>query len=109
MKVSFGSVMRDVQLTTLALAIGFGLALIQLAEGVAFFIEGLAEHGRNARDVLGFPGLPVEGNSLSWVFGGHLFSFGQLVTGLIMLGVVWVVAVLVRRRPEPDVPSAEPA
>ena len=105
MKVSFGSVMRDVQLTTLAFAIGFGLALIQLAEGVAFFIEGLAEHGHNVRDVLDFPGIPAEGNSLTWVFGGHLFSFGQFVIGLIMLGVVWVAAVLVRRKAQP----AEPA
>ncbi len=101
--------MRDVQLTTLAFAIAFGLALIQMAEGVAYFVEGLAEHGHNLRDVLGFPGLPVEGNSLSWVWGGHLFSFGQFVIGLIALGVVWLAAVLVRRRAQPDPPQTEPA
>jgi hypothetical protein len=33
MKVGFGTVTRDVQLTTLALAIAFGLALINTAEG----------------------------------------------------------------------------
>jgi hypothetical protein len=109
MKVGFGAVIRDVQLMTLALAIGFGLALIQMAEGVAYFIEGLAEHGHNVRDVLSFPGLPVEGNSLGWVFGGHLFAFGQLVIGLTMLGVVWVAAVLVRRYAQPDPPQTEAA
>ena len=94
--------MRDVQLTTLALAIGFGLALIQTAEGVAFFIEGLAEHGRGVHDLLAFAAVPAEGNSLSWVFGGHLFSFGQLVIGLIELGVVLLAAMLVRRHAQAD-------
>jgi hypothetical protein len=104
MKVGFGSVMRDVQLTTLALAIAFGLSLIQIAEGVASFIEGLTQHGSGAHQAQFEFGV-----SLSWVFGGHLFAFGQLVQGLIMLGVVWVVAWLVRRRAQPDLPPAEPA
>jgi len=107
MKVHFGTIMRDVQLTTLALAIGFGLALLNTAEGVADFIEGVAEHGHAVHDVLGFTPLPAEGDSLTWVFGGHLFAFGPLVIGLIELGVVWVAAVLVRRMARPDPPQAE--
>jgi hypothetical protein len=39
MKVHFGTVMRDVQLTTLALAIAFGLALLETAQGVANFLR----------------------------------------------------------------------
>jgi hypothetical protein len=101
--------MRDVQLTTLALAIGFGLSLINTASGFASFIEGLAEHGHGVHDVLGFPTFPAEGNSLTWVWGGHLFAFGSFVIGLIELGVVWVAAVLVRRRAQPDPPPAEAA
>ena len=109
MKADFGTVMQDVQLTTLALAIGFGLALIQMAEGVAYFIQGLAVHGSGVHDIPGFPTLPAEANALTWVFGGHLFEFGQLVNGLIELGVLLLVAILVRRHAQPDAPPAEAA
>jgi hypothetical protein len=102
MRVHFGTVMRDVQLTTLALAIGFGLALIQTAEGLANFVEGVTQHGSGASEVrFEF------GPSLNWTLGGHLFAFGQLVQGLIELAVVALAAVLARRLARPAASHAD--
>ena len=96
--------MRDVQLMTLALAIAFGLALLETAQGVANFVQGLAEHGSGAREAqFAF------GTSLNWRFGGHLFAFGGFVEGLIELAVVLLAAILVRRHAQSDSPPAETA
>jgi hypothetical protein len=96
MKVGLVGVLRDVPLTTLALAIGFGLALIQTAQGLATFVEGVTQHGSGAHEIrFEF------GPSLNWFVGGHLFAFGQLVQGLIELAVVALAAVLVRRLTRP--------
>lgn len=99
MKVDLAGVLRDVQLTTLAFAIALGWSLYQAALGVATFIESVTVHSHGFG---GFPGVafafPVQaGYGLTWVWGHHIFAFGQLVLGLIELGAVLLAAALVRR------------
>jgi hypothetical protein len=103
MKADLAGVLRDVPLTTLAFAIALGWSLYQTALGVATFVEGLTAHGHGLRPFADFVGLPQEGTSLTWIWGGRVFTFGQLVLGLVELGTVLLVAMLVRRhssRPE---------
>lgn len=96
MKLDLEGIVRDVPLRTLALGIALGYSLLAAANGVAAFIEGLAAHGHGVHDLVGnyFPGSQY---SLTWIFGGHVFTFGPLVQGLIELGTVLLVAALVRR------------
>lgn len=98
MKVDFAGVIRDVQLATLAFAIALGWSLYQAALGVGIFIEGVTVHERGVNQFTGFLTLPQEGTGLTWIWGNHLFIFGQLVLGLIELGTVLLVAMLVRRK-----------
>ena len=101
MKLDLGGIVRDVPLSTLALGIALGYSLLATANGVATFIEGLAEHGHGVHDLVGnyFPGSQY---GLTWIFGGHVFAFGQLVLGLIELGTVLLVAGFVRRSARAD-------
>ena len=92
MKTDLVGVLRDVPLTTLALAIALGLSLIQIAQGVAAFITDATQHGHDLNE-----GLGLYGGGLNWFCGHHLFAFGQFVTGLIELGTVLLIALLVRR------------
>ena len=88
---------RDAPLVTLALGIAAAYALLDIAHGVAGFIEGLLTNQSSDG------GLPISfltgGNDgLSWRLGHRVLTFDRLVTGLIELGVVVSAAVLVRRR-----------
>jgi hypothetical protein len=98
MKINLMGLLRDVSLTTLAFAIALGWSLYQFAYGMATFVEGVTVHSRGFDQQLGgFASLPQYGESLTWVWGHHLFTFGQLVMGLIELGTVLLVTMLVRR------------
>jgi hypothetical protein len=90
-------VLRDASLTTIAFAIALGYALLQTAEGVAYFVEGVTAHSHDFGR-FGLASLPQYGQSLTWVWGHRLFTFGQLVSGLIELGTILLVAAFVRRR-----------
>ena len=95
MKTNLIGVLRDVQLSTLALAIALGWSLYQTALGVGTFIEGVTTRASPESGCTGYvPGL---GTGLTWVWGDHVFSFGQFVMGLIELVTVLLIAALVRR------------
>ena len=101
MKTNLVGVLRDVPLTTLAFAIALGLSLIQIAEGAATFITDVTQHGHDLN-----PGFGLYAGGLNWVWGHHLFAFGQFVSGLIELGTVLLIALLVRRfSSRADVPN----
>jgi hypothetical protein len=93
------NVLRDVSLTTLALAIPLGWSLYQTGQGVAYFVEGIAAH-RSPGVLHGGSFFPVSGGiaggPLTWVVGGRILTFDQLVMGLIELGLVLAVAIYVR-------------
>lgn len=108
MKVNLAGVLRDIPLTTLAFAIALGWSLYQLAYGVGIFIEGVTSHGDGLNRV-GFLDLPQYGTALTWVWGHHLFAFGQFVFGLLEVGTVLLVAMLVRRFSSPTAPPAAAA
>lgn len=95
MNGDLGQIIRDVPLRTVALGIALGYALLQTAQGVATFFEDLSVHGSAAHEVPSL--ITVPQYNLNWVFGGHVFAFGQLVFGLLELGTVLLVAALVRR------------
>jgi hypothetical protein len=59
---------------------------------VAAFITDATQHGHGLNE-----GLGLYGGGLSWVWGHHLFAFGQFVTGLIEFGTVLLIALRVRR------------
>jgi hypothetical protein len=97
MKTNLIGVLRDVQLATLAFAIALGWSLYQAASGLATFVEGVTVHSHGFDQFGPLASLPQYGESLTWVWGHHLFTFGQLVMGLIELGTVLLVTMLVRR------------
>jgi hypothetical protein len=85
--------LRDVQLGTIALAIALGWSLYQTALGVATLVETYIASGTG-----GWTGyVSAQGIGLTWVWHHHVFTFGQLVLGLIELGTVLLVAAYVRR------------
>jgi hypothetical protein len=95
MKSNLLGPLRDAQVGTLALAIALGWSLYQTALGIATLIEGaLTRTG----GLGGFTGYVQSGLGLTWVWHHRVFTFGQLVLGLIELGTVLLVAVFVRRR-----------
>jgi hypothetical protein len=97
-KQGLANVLRDVSLTTLALAIALGWSLYQTGQGVAYFVEGIAAHRSGSLNGGSFVPVSggVAGGPLTWVVGGRLLTFDQLVMGLIELGLVLAVAIYVR-------------
>jgi hypothetical protein len=93
MKTNFLGPLRDVQLGTLALAIALGWSLYQTAAGVATFVETWVASGTS-----GWAGyVSAQTLGLTWVWHHHVFTFNQLVLGLIEFGTVLLVAAYVRR------------
>jgi len=83
-----------------------------MALGLAVFVEGVTVHGHRVNEFGGFFSLPQEGTSLTWIWGHRIFTFGQLVLGLVELGTVLLVAMLVRRmsaRADEDASPAGPS
>jgi len=93
MRIDLGQLIRDVPLRTLALAIAIGYALLETARGLGYFITVLTEHGHDVGEAFSYG----YGGTMTWVWGHHVFSFGQLATGLVELGAVLLVAALVQR------------
>ena len=94
MRESLDRLIRDLTLTTLALAIAGGWALFQVASGLANAITTLLNH---------FPpgdlyGRPSYYGVLAWRVGDRILAVGDLVKGLIELALVIAVAVLIRFR-----------
>jgi hypothetical protein len=88
--------LRDRPLTTLALGIAAGYALLDVGRGVDGLVEGLVTHQSH-------PDVPFDLTSgspggLSWAVGHRVLTFDKLLLGLIELAVVVAVALLVRRR-----------
>src|SRR3954462_6077598 len=88
---------RDAPLTTLALGIAAGFALLDLGRGVSSFVEGLLTH-RSQAD--GFPSSFFTGSSggLTWQVGHRVLTLDRILTGLIELAVVAAAAIIVARR-----------
>jgi hypothetical protein len=92
--------LRDATLLTLAFAIALGWSLFQFAHGVATFLDALVTHlppGSNNR----FIPFYSDGGGLTWVVGRHVVSLDGVFTGLVEVGVVLLVAAIVRRRMAP--------
>jgi hypothetical protein len=96
---------RDAPVTTLALGIAGGFALLDLARGVSSFVEGLLTNQSHSD---GFPGSLLAGTSggLSWQVGHRVLTFDRLLSGLIELAVVATAAILIARRPR-ELPPPE--
>lgn len=93
-KQEFEKLLSDTTLVTLALAIGFGWSLYELAHGVADTIDGLLTHIPSGQS--GFPG--VVGSGLTWYIGDRVLTLDEAFVGLVELAAVAAVAVLIRRR-----------
>jgi hypothetical protein len=85
-------VLRDVTLTTLALAIALGWSLYETVYGLAYFITTLLQRF-SPSELAGGGSL----GDLSWPVGNHVLAFGPLLRGLIEVSVVLVVVAFVRR------------
>lgn len=90
--------LREAMLVTIALGIGLGWSLFQVAQGVATSVSGLLTK---------YPASELAGYSnsqpLTWIVHGRVLTFASLLTGLIELAVVLAVAVYLtsRARPHP--------
>jgi hypothetical protein len=93
--------LRDTTLLTLAFAIALGWSLFQFASGVATFLDALVT--RLPPDSINSRFYPVSGDGfgLTWVVGRHVVSLDGVFTGLVEVGVVLLVAAIVRRRIAP--------
>jgi hypothetical protein len=94
LRQNFDRLIRDLTLTTFALAIAGGWALFQVASGLANTITVLLNH---------FPPDELRSSSsyfgvLAWRVGGRILTLGDLVKGLIELAVVVAVALWIRSR-----------
>jgi len=83
---------RDVTFITLALAIAVGWSLFQVAAGFGDLVMALlTDYPSDAEITASQLYAP-----LTWDVGGRIVTLGPLVRGLVELGVVIVVAWLVR-------------
>ena len=94
MRETIERLVRDVTLVTLALAIGLGWSLFQVAQGVADFVTNLLRHVPSEDVRLGI----TSAQPLTWVVGDRILTLYSLLTGLIEFAVVLAVALLVLRR-----------
>jgi hypothetical protein len=98
MRADIERLLRDATFTTIAFAIAFGWALLQLAQGVSYLVTEAVQKTPG-----GVAGGPDSG--LAFAVGNHVFDFQPLVAGLVQFGVVLLVVLLLRRwvgaRPRP--------
>jgi hypothetical protein len=97
MRRALDSLLRDLTLVSIALAIALGWSLFQLASGVSdlitlFFVNYDAENAA------------AFGSSqpLTWTVGDRVLSFYPLLRGAVQLVVVLAVALFIRSRYEAD-------
>jgi hypothetical protein len=84
------NILRDVTMTGLAFAIAIGWSLLQVAQGVSTFVEGLATHVSDQGS--------FAAGAMTWTVGHHVLTIDGLVTGLVELAVVLATAAYVRSR-----------
>ena len=99
MRETIDRLLRDVTLTSLAVAIALGWSLFQVAQGVSDLVTNLVTH-RSASDLLDLSSF----RPLTWVVGGRILSLYSLVSGLVDFAVVLAVALLVLRYSRRDAP-----
>lgn len=97
MRDDLGKLLRDTTLVTLALAIGFGWSLFQLAQGVAEFIDTLTANVSKSVSLGFFVEVPGFGG-LTWRVGNRVIVLDGILKGLIELAVVSAAAMFVQRR-----------
>ncbi|HEY4346668.1 MAG TPA: hypothetical protein VGM80_03700 [Gaiellaceae bacterium] len=88
------NILRDVTMTGLAFAIAIGWSLLQVAQGVSTFVEGLATHVSDQGSYAG----SFAAGAMTWTVGHHVLTIDGLVTGLVELAVVLATAAYVRSR-----------
>jgi large-conductance mechanosensitive channel len=91
MQEAIDRLVRDVTLVTLALAIGLGWSLFQVAQGVADVVTNLLRHVPPGDVRLGF----TSAQPLTWIVGDRVLTLNSLLTGLIDFVVVLALALLV--------------
>lgn len=88
MQADLDRLLRDATLRTLAFAVALGGSLFYVVEGLGHLITfALPNSGGDN------PFYPL----LGWTWGGHIFDFQELLSGLIEFAVVLAVVLLVRR------------
>jgi hypothetical protein len=93
MRDAFERLLCDATLVAVALAIAFGWALFQVAEGVSATVSTLLTDYPGGAD-----GLHAFFEPLTWTVHGRVLTLGPPLRGLIELAVVLAVALLVARR-----------
>lgn len=102
MREALDRLLRDLTLTTLALAIALGWALYQFAAGISDLVATLlVEYPDTGGGSLDLP--------LTWQIGGRVLTFHQLLRGSIDLVVVLAVAAFVYHRRATARNSAKPS
>ena len=90
---AFDRLLRDGTMVAVALAIGLGWALFQVAEGVSAAVSTfLTDYGGGDERLHAFF------EPLTWSVGGRVLMLGPLLRGLVELAVVLAVAMLVTCR-----------
>jgi hypothetical protein len=105
MRADLGRLLRNATLTTLALAIGIGISLYQIAAGIANLLTTLFTNfappfaGEPRPQFLSTIRLQTEasGGGLTWVVGRRILTVGRLVDGVIELVLVLAVAAVLRK------------
>ncbi|HEX5449939.1 MAG TPA: hypothetical protein VFW85_07770 [Gaiellaceae bacterium] len=98
MRDDLEKLIRDTSLVTLALAIGFGWSLYQLAHGIAGTLDALTAHLPPNTSNPGYIGVGAYGGGVTWISGRRIITLDGILQGLIELAAVTLVAVLVQRR-----------
>ena len=88
---------RDVPLTTLALGIAAGFAILDLGRGVSSFVEGLLTNEHHS-DFISASFFSGTSGGLSWQVGHRVLTFDRILSALIELAVVAIAAIVVARR-----------
>jgi hypothetical protein len=106
MKADLRRLLADATLVTLALAIALGWSLYQFAQGAATFVDALTTNlPAGTHDSVPY----FDGGGLTWFVGDRIVTLDGMVRGAIEVGVVVLVAVVVRRvvsHPSADDPDS---
>ena len=98
MRDDLEKLLRDTTLITLALAIGLGWSLFNLARGIATFVDALTAHVPDSS--LSGGGFNPYGGA-SWQVGHRYVTLDGILEGLVELAVVVAAAWLIQRhRPQ---------
>jgi hypothetical protein len=93
MQEALDRLLREATLVTIALGIGLGWSLFQVAQGVATAVNGLLTK-YPASDLAGY----ANSQPLTWIVHGRVLTLGSLLAGVVELAVVMAVAMLLTTR-----------